>query len=479
MRRLMDGRHFRVWGGSEHDAGQDHQMSSAPIELMQRSSDGTKWEPRFHPGQWRAWESQARFIVVLAGTQSGKTTFGPHWLLREIKNAGFGDYMTVTPTFPLLELKALKEFKRLFIDQMKLGTYVANPVRRFTFSHDGMHALYGDAWGSWERKNIERGTVTFGYAEDPDSLEAATLKGVWADEAGQDKFKLGSYEALLRRASIHQGRFLFTTTIYNMGWIKSELYDRWLAGDPDIDVIQFDSTENPAFPPGEYEKRRLTMPAWKFDMMYRGIFTRPAGLIYDCFDPRRHVLPSQTPPADWERVIGLDFGENNTAATVAALDPKDDRVIVYREYHPGLAERRRTNAQHIGQITEGLPRDPFGKLLRVRAWGGAHGEKGWRDAFTLAGLPVMEPTPNDVEVQINRVYAALLKDEFFVTKDCPELVSQFGQYQRAVDDQGDPLPEIRDKAKYHLLDTVRYLVSQVKRGESPRGTLPLRWREVG
>jgi hypothetical protein len=31
----------------------------------------------FHPGQWRAWQSLKRFILVLAGTQSGKTSFGP------------------------------------------------------------------------------------------------------------------------------------------------------------------------------------------------------------------------------------------------------------------------------------------------------------------------------------------------------------------------------------------------------------------
>jgi hypothetical protein len=447
------------------------------MELMQRSADGQRWEPRFHPGQWRAWSSTARFIVVLAGTQSGKSVFGPHWLLREIKERGPGDYMIVTPTFPLLELKVLVEFKRLFIDLQRLGGYVANPVRRFVFSDEGMRAVHGDAW----KKGDPKTQIFFGYAENPDSLESATLKGIWCDEAGQDAFKIGSWEALRRRASIHQARFLFTTTIYNLGWIKSELYDPWVAGTkPDIDVIQFDSTENPAFPLEEYEERRATMPGWKFDMMYRGIFTRPAGLIYDCFDTRRHVLPSQTFPADWERVIGLDFGENNTAATVAVLDPKDDRVIVMREYHPGAAERRRTNEQHIGQITQGMARDGFGKLLRVRAWGGAHGEKGWRDAFTLAGLPVMEPTPNDVEVQINRVYSALLKDQLFVTKDCPETIAQFGNYQRAVDDQGDTLPEIKEKAKYHLLDTVRYLVSQVKRGDAVASRPALaRWREVG
>jgi phage terminase large subunit-like protein len=180
--------------------------ATAATELMQRGSDG-QWQPRFHRGQWRAWESTARFIAVLAGTQSGKTVFGPHWLLREIKERGPGDYMIVSPTFPLLELKALVEFKRLFIDHLRLGTYVANPIRRFVFSEEGMRATHP----GWV-KGMAKTQVFFGYADNPDSLESATLKGVWCDEAGQKAFKLGSYEALRRRTSLYQGRILFTTT---------------------------------------------------------------------------------------------------------------------------------------------------------------------------------------------------------------------------------------------------------------------------
>jgi hypothetical protein len=448
--------------------------ATAPVELMQRSADGTRWVPHFHPGQWRAWQSEARYIVVLAGTQSGKSVFGPHWLLREIHDKGPGDYMIVTPTFPLLELKVLVEFKRLFIDHQRLGGYVANPVRRFVFSEEGMRAVHGGY-----TRGDPKTQIFFGYAENPDSLESATLKGIWCDEAGQDAFKLGSYEALRRRGSIHRARFLFTTTIYNMGWMKSELYDAWLAGKPDIDVIQFDSTENPAFPAEEYEERRATMPGWKFDMMYRGLYTRPAGLIYDCFDARRHVVPPPDIPDDWERVAGVDFGENNTAAVLIALDPANDRAVIYREYHPGADERRRTNEQHIGQLTQGMPRDATGRPLRLRAWGGAHGEKGWRDAFSAAGLPVMEPLPGDVEVQLNRVYAALVRDELFVSRDCPATIAQFQSYSRVVDDEGEATAEIRDKAKYHLLDAVRYAVSQVKPGLVARTASARKWREVG
>ena len=60
-----------------------------------------------HKGQRRVWQSGRRILLMLAGTQSGKTSFGPHWLYREIQRCRQGDYLVVAPTFPLLDLKAI------------------------------------------------------------------------------------------------------------------------------------------------------------------------------------------------------------------------------------------------------------------------------------------------------------------------------------------------------------------------------------
>src|SRR5262249_10213787 len=153
--------------------------------------------------------------------------------------------------------------------------------------------------------------IYFGHATDPDSLESATAKAAWLDEAGQKKFKLGSFEAVQRRLSIHLGRALITTTPYDLGWLKQKIWDPWKAADgnhPYIDVIRFDSTENPAFPQEEFERARASLPRWKFDLYYRAIFTRPAGMIYDCFDDTVHKIPRFKIPDDWPRFLGLDFG---------------------------------------------------------------------------------------------------------------------------------------------------------------------------
>src|SRR6185436_1544639 len=142
-----------------------------------------------HAGQWEAWNAEERIVCVLAGTQSGKTTFGPHWLYREIQRCGTGDYLVVAPTFQILQRKALPEFRKLFERWLRLGRYATSPTRQFVFSEDGQRRTHGAA-------DPEHPTVVyFGYAEDPESLEAMTAKGAWLDEAGQKKFRRGSWEA--------------------------------------------------------------------------------------------------------------------------------------------------------------------------------------------------------------------------------------------------------------------------------------------
>lgn len=43
-------------------------------------TDAGELRLNFHPGQWKAWESRKRIVCVLAGSQGGKTSFGPPWL---------------------------------------------------------------------------------------------------------------------------------------------------------------------------------------------------------------------------------------------------------------------------------------------------------------------------------------------------------------------------------------------------------------
>ena len=391
------------------------------------------------------WEAQRRFILMLAGTQSGKTSSGPLWLWREMQRRGPGDYMVVTPTFTLLELKALPELLRFFDRTLKLGRYVSSPVRKFEVSAAGAKRLWG--------MDADAATIFFGYAADPESLESATAKGIWCDEAGQRKFKLDSWEALQRRASLNEARILLTTTPYDLGWLKKKLYDPWTKGAPDIDVINFASIMNPMFPQAEYERAQRELPDWKFRMFYQGRFERPAGLIYDSFDEARHTCPRFALPDHWQRYMGIDFGGINTAATFWAEEPDSGRLYLYRTYRGG----NRSASEHVTELLRGELGMPF-------AVGGSKSEGQWRREFAMAGLAIREPDISEVEIGISRVYAAHRRNQIMVFDDLADYLSEKGSYSREIDKDGEPTEAIEDKATYHLLDSERYIIGRLTRG---------------
>ena len=406
---------------------------------------------RLHEGQLRAWNSRKRIVAIVAGSQGGKTSFAPLWLFKEIGERGPGDYGFVAPTFKLLELKALPEFRRLFEQTLRLGTYYQSPVQRFVFSDSGAKRVFG-------YKPDVSTVVYFGHAQNPDSLESATYKAVVLDEAGQAAFKRGSYEAIRRRVALNRGRILICTTPYfGHGWLQTEIIDKAKAGDLEIELIQFASTMNPAFPRSELEWARNNLPYWRFAMMYLGQTMRPPGLIYDSFKPDTHKAPRFAIPDFWQRYIGLDFGGVNTAAILLAKDPKSKKLYVYREYHGGNL----TAAKHTEALLVGEPMVPT-------AVGGSFSEGQWRDEFRAAGLPVRKPDQSDVEVGITRVWGAFNTDQLYIFDDLAGLLSELDTYQRVMDDEGNPTEEIENKSQFHRLDALRYIVGWLRRNANAK-----------
>lgn len=439
-------------------------QKSSPTQLV-RVEDFFEFD--LHPGQRAAWESQARYVAVIAGTQSGKTSFGPYWLLREIQRRGAGDYLAVAPKLTLLSKKLLPELKRLLVRRTGLFVYRrVDNIQFFELTGEGQMRLFGSL-------QEEDTRIIIGHAGDPDALESMTAKAALLDECGQRGFKLASWEAIERRLLIHMGRVIMTTTPYNLGWLKQKIWDPWKAAptlEPlsgtfvdsegelrgfqfeqhahdEIACFRFESIMNPVVRVAAVESARRKLPKWKFDMFYRGLFTRPAGLIYDCFKEDEHAISRFAIPAEWPRYVGIDFGSVNCAAVFMARDPGTGRLYAYRTYHAG----GRSSQQHV---------DALHKLEAniTDARGGSHQEQGWRDAFTQAGLYVDEPQIGAVEVGIDAVYAAMQQNKFYVFDDLESYLEELMTYSRALDDQDEPTEKIADKAKFHLLDATRYIV---------------------
>lgn len=405
---------------------------------------------RLHPGQVEALSATERFVVVVAGTQSGKTSFGPFWLVEEIRQCGPGDYLVVTPDFQLLDLKLLPELRRYIEDTLHYGKYVQSPRRQIRISEAGEIGLFGS-------KQDKPTTIFFGYADNPESLESSTAKAAWCDESGQKKFKLDSWRAILRRLSLAQGRVLHTTTPYNLGWLYQKLYLPWKAGAKNIRVISFESIMNPAFPLEEWYRALSDLPKWMFDMFYRGRFTRPAGQIYDNF---RHILGAghvidPIPILDsWPRYVGVDFGGTNTTALFYAAVTGTPYMVLYKEYKAG----QKTTRQHAVDMARNVP-----NKNSTEWWGGAKSEGQWRMEFAEQGINVGEPRISDVEVGIQAVYAAHANNLIKVFSTCTGYLDEKGRYSRPVDPLGNVIPdEIEDKHSFHFMDAERYAIGSVR-----------------
>lgn len=409
-----------------------------------------------HYGQSQAWESTARYVFVIAGTQGGKTSFGPWWLWREIVTKGSGDYLAVSATYDLFSLKMLPEIRRVFEEVLGIARY---------WPSSKVMEIRDPSTGEFWAKNADDemwARIILRSAASEGGLESATAKAAWLDEVGQDDFRVGAWEAVERRVSLNRGRVLGTTTPYNLGWLKKLIYDRWQRGVASIEVIQFASTANPLFSPEELEEARERLPAWKFRMFYLGQFDRPAGLIYSDFvdkykDEGGHLVKPFPLPSEWPRVVGVDPGAVNLGIVWLAHDVKIDVWYAYREKH---GERLPT-AEHARQA---LAVATLGKERVIKWYVGATGEPQQRLDWASGGaVPVMEPPSKDVESGIDRIIALFRQHRLYVFDDLTGLIDELGSYSRVLGADGNPTEMIKEKSTYHHLDALRYAAAGTDR----------------
>lgn len=412
----------------------------------------------FHPGQWKAWDSTARFIIVTAGTQGGKTSFGPWWQHREIYDQvigrGGGDHLAVTASYDMFKLKMLPAMRELFENTTYQGRYWSGDKvmeLRDPYEPSEENPKGGTFWAK-RADDPMWGRIILRSAESGGGLESSTAKSAWLDECGMESFTSETYRSIRRRLSLYRGRILGTTTLYVLyNWLR-QLYEDWNNGRNDVEFVQFASIINPSFPREEYDQAIDEMPEHVVNMQYRGVFDKPPGMIYDSFDSGLCVIPPFEIPEDWPTYGGMDYGGVNTVCGRIRVKPTNPPVYyLTNEYHQG----GRTAVQHAIDLNE----------WDCRIWyGGAKSEGQWRDEFRAAGLPVKEPKISDLWLGINRVYAVMKKNRLFIFDTCEKTLGQIGTYSRPMNKAtGEPIEDkIINKDEYHYLDMLRYALSSLE-----------------
>ncbi len=375
------------------------------------------------PFQKRLLESQKKIVAFISGTGAGKTWIGAIrlglWALQPDRPGAI--YYAVGPTRSHLKTFLWYELIQ-FLTRIGLRERVDYDYNRsdlvITMFRSGARIMGKSA-------------------EVPGSLQGGHICGAVLDEAGMYDREI--YHVAKQRISLYNGRLILVTTPYEWNWLKKEVYDPWLAGETeDVDVIQVDSIENPFFSREAYETAFETLPRWRFDMFFRGRFTRPAGLIYERYFQVK--LPQILP--HWRKWAGLDYGFTNaTAGVLFTENPSDNQIYVIDCF-----KESRLTLEAIAKRLESwdcrVYIDPaaagMGQELRNR------------------GISV-ESAKNDVISGI-ALTEDLLRNKKVLIGDFPQVdkfLDEIGSYSWQTDANGDPVEKV-SKVNDHLMDALRY-----------------------
>ena len=392
-------------------------MTTAAVQMP---TEAARRLIKLHDGQTAVFQTDARFVALIAGTGGGKTFVGPYWLAREIAKNPQGTFGVGAPTYKMLHRVTAPELVKAFRGTTLEGEYKSS---------------------AGEYRLPTGGIIYLCSMEDAYHTEGGQYFAWWLDEAGQMHSLV--WTVVQARLGFHQGRCLFTTTPYNLGWLYREIYVLARAGDPDYYVSQFRSIDNPYYPKAEFERARRTMDERTFAMRYLGEFRKMAGLVWPGLSGWICQLDEITEahskaiddPESVRWVGGIDWGYNNPFVGLSGFVDADDVLWLYRE---------RCQA-------ETLLKDHAPSLDKHTTYYADPSGKQWIEELTSLGITTQSGL-NDVQMGIERVTERGKTGRLRISPECRNLISEAETYHYK-EDTDKPMKE-----HDHCCDALRYMI---------------------
>lgn len=399
---------------------------------------------KLHKHQTKVFESKARFIGAVSGKRGGKTTVGAAWLCQKIfqdYQAGKRcNYLIVAPTNSVIAQATLPTFKQFFPSDW--GTWKEQPKSYFQLNWN-LRTPDG-------KETKEPCRIFVRSMDDPNAIEGMEVAAIWADEVGF--MKDAAWVALQGRTAITMAPILMTSTPYSMNWFYSEIYKRWKEGDPDYDIIQWRSMDNPAFPLAEYERAKKSMPKVLFDRVYGGQFTRLEGLAYPEFDEDESVVKPFPIPNKGLVFAGADFGYNNPNAIVYIWENPDTKIYyVFKEFYKSkvLLKDLAYSIKSVGPSYVLADTQGSQNIAELRRY---HGVRGIQEAIKVK------------DIGIERIRNLLIEKRLKFFSSCKNTIQEIQEYHyKPPKADGTSTEQLVDKNN-HAMDALRYAFSRPLQG---------------
>jgi phage terminase large subunit-like protein len=410
----------------------------------------------------------------VGGNRSGKTTGGIaediFWL------TGSHPYRT-TPEPPVIGRICTVDFKngvdKIILPNLRQWlppSYLINGSWEDSY-HSAKHLL-----------TLENGSELeiMSYEQDLDKFAGVPRHFIHFDEE-PPKNIFGECKA---RLVDYRGSYWLTMTpVDGMTWTYDEIFEPGINGDPLIDVIVVDMTDNPHIDQEEIEDFLSGLDAEERIIRGKGEYIAIGGLVFKFFSSERNVIDPVVPSGPgWTYYESLDHGFNNPTAWLWHAVHTNGTVVTFDEHY----RSEMTVEQHANIVLEKekLYRESKGIVPFLRIADPAIKQRSAVTGYSiqieyaLNGLDLALGTLRSVDAGLNRMNTYFQNGKWYITSNCTNLLKEMRKYKRKTfmsskmaernNKQEEPM-----KKDDHAIDSARYFFSFMPElaplapGESP------------
>jgi PBSX family phage terminase large subunit len=388
---------------------------------------------KLYPQQGAFVGSAAYLAAFIGGIGSGKSTAGAVRALlaaygqvgtRRIATPNLG--MMLAPTYTMLRDAALRTF-------VEVADGAVSDFNRTEM-----------------RLRLDNGSeILLRSTDDPDRLRGPNLSYAWLDEAALMPYAAWTIMLGRLREQGARGSIWATSTPRGRGWLYN-VFVRDAAAKPDTFLVRAHSADNTFLDASVVQAWQAAYAGDLARQELEGEFVSYRGLVYDAFDPTRHVVEASA--GQIKRVVaGMDFGFSNPGAIIVLGGDADDNLTVLHEAY--ATQRKPDDWLAIAQALlerRWNPQNPDCKIERFYCDPADPDSIGLLQA---GGVPALAADnrvlPGIVAVQ--RRLAGV--PGLHVRRSCVNLLREFERYEW--DSKADARPL---KKNDHALDALRYAV---------------------
>lgn len=255
-------------------------------------------------------------------------------------------------------------------------------------------------------------------------------------------------EQALARCSVAGSKFWFNC---NPAGASHWFYQEWVqkTEEKNLLYLHFTMEDNPSLSPGVRRRYERMYTGAFYDRYIRGLWRAADGVIYDMFDPARHIV-KQNPPTGGGCIVSVDYGTQNPTVFLKWRRCADGRWLCEDEYYWSGRDNRR-------QKTDGDYADDLARFLqgeRPRTVIVDPSAASFIAELSRRGYAVQR-ADNRVSDGIRLVGELLQSGEVIFSERCVHTQAEFSGYawDSAAAQRGEDKPL---KEHDHCMDALRY-----------------------